>query len=193
MRYYYVACLAALLVALCAAEPMANGALSNTRAANKISVSTSLRLRGGDDEDDDDEDDDDSPAPAPKTRPRSRGRGRGRGRGGRGRGRIAAIYVDTAVIGKACRNLTNWEDPAASKLAFAVGNAAFLAYFVGPKAIFMLWIAFLAAFLLPLRDRVDVLELPLPVENLVERVADLLAAATAFVKTNVVERFLPAA
>ena len=80
-------------------------------------------------------------------------------------------------------------------MAFAVGNAAFLAYFVGPKAIFMLWIAFLAAFLLPLRDRVDfvVLELPLPVENLVERVADLLAAATAFVKTNVVERFLPAA
>ena len=36
-------------------------------------------------------------------------------------------------------------------MAFAVGNAAFAAVFIGRKAIFLLWCAFLAAFILPKR------------------------------------------
>ena len=55
--------------------------------------------------------------------------------------------IDTAVAGEVIRNLTTWTDVDASRVAFAVGNALFAACFIGRKAIFVLWLAFLAAFL----------------------------------------------
>jgi hypothetical protein len=64
--------------------------------------------------------------------PRGRGRGyaRGRGRGYVPRRPLTAITLDTVVFGEAVRNLTSWEDPDASKVVFAVGNAVFAAWLV---------------------------------------------------------------
>ena len=54
-------------------------------------------------------------------------------------------------MGDMVRNLTTWEDVDASRMVFAVGNAAFAAFFLGKSAVFLLWLAFVAAFLVPVR------------------------------------------
>ena len=55
-------------------------------------------------------------------------------------------------MGEAVRNLTSWRDVSASTVVFAIGNAAFAAFFIGKRAVLLLWLAFMAAFLWPLRD-----------------------------------------
>lgn len=106
-----------------------------------VPLHAAMHLRGGSDE----------PLRSPRGRGRGRGSGRGRGRG-RGPSPQTAIVVNTHVIGEAVRNLTTWKDVSASALVFAVGNAAFASLFIGKTAMLLLWLAFLAGFLLPLRD-----------------------------------------
>ena len=74
------------------------------------------------------------------------------------------------------RNLTSWEDPDASRLVFAVGNALFAFVLFGRVAIVMLWLSFIGAFTVPLfRDRPAILEeLPPPADAIVAAISDKL-------------------
>ena len=92
--------------------------------------------------------------------PRGRGHGSGRGRG-RGRGPRRPLAprrpLDTATIGSLVRNLTSWQDAHASGAVFAAGNAVFVLLAFGRSALLLLWLAFIAAFVVPRRD--DLLDL----------------------------------
>lgn len=59
--------------------------------------------------------------------------------------------LDTKRMGDAVRNLTRWEDVHASGTAFAVGNALFAMVFLGRRALMLLWLAFVTAFIAPKR------------------------------------------
>ena len=103
------------------------------------------------------------------------------------------VSVDTAALGEVVRNLTTWEDASATGFVFAVGNAAFAAFFIGRRVIFLLWLAFVAAFVLPLRERADALD-TLPFADALHAASEALHAATTAAKgliTVVRERFLP--
>jgi len=118
--------------------------------------------------------------------PRGRGRGyaRGRGRGYVPRRPLTAITLDTVVFGEAVRNLTSWEDPDASKVVFAVGNAVFAACVFGlRRAAAALWLAFLIAFLMPLRDKLDALEVPLLADAL-QAVGSALASGVEMLRAR---------
>ena len=75
-------------------------------------------------------------------------RGRGRGRGPPGHyARPPTQQLSTAVLGDAIRNLTTWTDVDASRAVFAVGNAVFASFFIGRAAVLLLWLAFIASFI----------------------------------------------
>ena len=98
--------------------------------------------------------------PADAQLPRGRGRGSGRGRGrGRGPRRPLAprLPLDTVTIGSLVRNLTSWQGAHASGAVFAAGNAVFVLLAFGRSALLLLWLAFIAAFVVPRRD--DLLDL----------------------------------
>ena len=96
------------------------------------------------------------------------------------------MTIDTAQLGQAVRNLTHWKDMSASGVVFAIGNALFASVFFGRRAIFVLWLAFLAAFLLPLRDASAGIDL----SDLTSMAADALDGLKD-VFTSIRERFAP--
>ena len=106
---------------------------------------------------------------------------------GRGRTRVYAITLDTTQIGDCFRNLTTWDDPTASRLAFAIGNACFASFFIGRRAVALLWFAFVVTFLLPLCDNLQSVLEGMPMG---EMLGDLLGALRAGY-TMVRERFAP--
>ena len=80
------------------------------------------------------------------------------------------------MVGNVWRNLTSWEDADATRLAFIAGNTAFAAFFFGRAAVLLLWLAFIAAFLLPLREHVDALQGLPQVGSIVDAAAKALVA-----------------
>ena len=144
---------------------------------------TATRLRGGAD------------APEPPIAPRTRPGGRGRGRGGRGRGRgparsqqqVRQIQISTADMGTAVRNLTHWEDTHASAAVFAVGNAAFIMVLLGKRALVMLWLAFIAAFVAPKRRELqDWAQDSAVITDIMDAVSSAGSSAAAFIAKAVV-------
>jgi type IV secretory pathway component VirB8 len=68
--------------------------------------------------------------------------------------RPRAPPLDVSSLASSFKRLTTWQDPSASRTAFALGNVAFIAILMGKKAIVLLWIAWIAAFVLPVKEEV---------------------------------------
>lgn len=124
-------------------------------------------------------------------------RGRGRIPRGRGRGRGSPGYysrpspqpLNTELMGDVIRNLTTWQDVDASRAAFVVGNAVFASFFIGRKAVLLLWLAFIATFIMRSPLQLDNMEsIAAAAREAVSACAEVVKAATAAVR----ERLSPA-
>ena len=93
-------------------------------------------------------------------------------------------------MGDVIRNLTAWKDVDASRAAFVVGNAVFASFFIGKKAVLLLWVAFIAMFVVRSPLQLDNPEaLTMAAREAASACVEALKAATAAVR----ERLAPSA
>ncbi len=100
--------------------------------------------------------------------------------------------MDTAVLGEAYRNVTSWQDPDVSRAAFAIGNALFAAVFFGRSTILLLWMAFVAAFVVPKRHQLLEWAADVQVTDLLVSTREALAGTLALLRERLAAMRAPA-